>query len=302
MSNVVCIHGAWHGAWAWEPVAQELERRGHTVHTPTLTGVGEDIANRRADIDLTTHIDQVTDLIIDNDLRDVVLVGHSYGAMVVMPVSGRIGDRLARIVLVDGTVPEDGNALWDEYGEHGIEWLTAHTSDDRYLCAPPAWAFNLDKRRDAELYALVRDRLTAHPRASFEEKTSLADVPAGVDGVLIFCTNPHNFVTAKSADRCQDLGFDIIDLYAGHEPMLTHAGDVARIIDEGRSAAGDRRPAGERRYVPGAETVVGHDHDEDHEQPDCGHVVPSEQHGHGHGHDHGQHHDHDHPDGHGHQH
>ena len=79
----VLVHGAWHGGWCWQRVADRLRGAGHTVFTPTLTGLGERSHLLRAGIDLTTHITDVVNVMRWEDLTDVVLCGHSYGGFVI---------------------------------------------------------------------------------------------------------------------------------------------------------------------------------------------------------------------------
>ena len=93
----VLVHGAWHGGWCWQRVADRLRRGGHTVFTPTLTGLGERSHLLRAGIDLTTHVTDVVNVMKWEGLSDVVLCGHSYGGMVISGVAGSdVRERSAR--------------------------------------------------------------------------------------------------------------------------------------------------------------------------------------------------------------
>src|SRR5438105_4042834 len=112
MATFVLIHGAWHGGWCWQRVAPALRREGHEVYAPSLTGMGERRHLARADIDLDTHIEDVVSLLEMEDLRDVVLVGHSYGGMVITGAADRSG-RVAKLVYLDAFVPENGRCCLD---------------------------------------------------------------------------------------------------------------------------------------------------------------------------------------------
>lgn len=104
----VLIHGSWHGGWCWRRVADLLQAKGHTVFTPTLTGVGERSHLLSKDVNLDTHIADIVNAFLWEDLRDVCLCAHSYGGW---PSSGAIetiGDRVSSIVWLDAFVPEDG--------------------------------------------------------------------------------------------------------------------------------------------------------------------------------------------------
>ncbi len=98
MATYVLVHGAWQGGWCWQRVAPLLRNRGHEVFTPTLTGLGERAHLLRSDIDVDTHVRDSLGVLDYEDLREVVLVGHSYGGMVVEGVAQRAAGRLAQLV------------------------------------------------------------------------------------------------------------------------------------------------------------------------------------------------------------
>ena len=101
MTTFVLVSGAWLGGWAWQGVAPALRAAGHTVYTPTLTGLGERVHLARPEVDLDTHIEDVANLLRFEDLRDVVLLGHSYAGIVVTGVADRMPDRVAEVVLLE---------------------------------------------------------------------------------------------------------------------------------------------------------------------------------------------------------
>lgn len=105
---VVLVHGAGHGGWCWRDVRKNLQGRGFDVFTPTLTGLGDRVHLRSPDIGLSTHITDVVNLIEFEELKDVVLVGHSYAGMVVTGVCDALRNRIAHMIIIDGAVPEDG--------------------------------------------------------------------------------------------------------------------------------------------------------------------------------------------------
>jgi pimeloyl-ACP methyl ester carboxylesterase len=113
MTTFVLVHGAWHGSWCWQRVRSSLQRLGHTVFTPTLTGVGERAHLLAQDVDLRTHTLDVLNLIQWEELPDIVLCGHSYGGMVVTGVADRIPHRIRSLVYLDAFVPENGQSLVD---------------------------------------------------------------------------------------------------------------------------------------------------------------------------------------------
>ena len=132
MSTFVLVHGAWAGALIWRPIAQALRKAGHEVYTPTLTGIGERRHLLNREIDLGTHTQDVLRVIDYEDLADIVLVGHSYGGMVVTGVADAVPDKIASLIYLDAFVPEDGQSLFGMLPPDrphatapGEEWLTA---------------------------------------------------------------------------------------------------------------------------------------------------------------------------------
>jgi pimeloyl-ACP methyl ester carboxylesterase len=112
----VIVHGATAGGWEWKKVGEFLTADGHTVYRPTLTGLGERVHLSTPEIDLDTHINDVVNTILYENLHDVVLVGHSYGGMVITGVMDRVPDRIRHVVFLDAAVPDDGMSLYDIFG------------------------------------------------------------------------------------------------------------------------------------------------------------------------------------------
>src|SRR5215216_4386934 len=115
----VVVHGATAGGWEWKKTGNFLTADGHTVYRVTLTGLGEREHLGSPDIDLQTHINDVVNTILYEDLHDVVLTGHSYGGMVITGVMDRVPDRIRHVVYFDAAVPDDGMSIWDLFGGKG---------------------------------------------------------------------------------------------------------------------------------------------------------------------------------------
>ncbi len=117
----VLVHGATAGGWEWKSTGRFLTDDGHTVYRATLTGLGEREHLNSPDIDLQTHINDVVNLILYEDLHDIVLTGHSYGGMVITGVMDRVPDRIKHVVFLDAAVPDDGMSIWDLFGGNGAQ-------------------------------------------------------------------------------------------------------------------------------------------------------------------------------------
>jgi pimeloyl-ACP methyl ester carboxylesterase len=110
-SPYVLVHGAYHGGWCWRRVAPRLRAAGHEVFAPTLTGFGERAHLLTADVGPATLVQDVVAVLECEELTGVVLVGHSFGALVALGVAARVPERLARVVLLDGLVAEPGQPV-----------------------------------------------------------------------------------------------------------------------------------------------------------------------------------------------
>src|SRR3982074_3626919 len=121
---LVC-HGAWSAGWAWKKMHPLMSAAGHRLVTPTYTGLGEREHLANPSIDLETHIQDVLNVIKYEDLRDIVLIGHSYGGMVATGVADRARDRIPPLLYLYAFVPDDGQSLLDlnVQAQHHLEAL-----------------------------------------------------------------------------------------------------------------------------------------------------------------------------------
>src|ERR1043166_5206938 len=131
-NTFVLVHGTWHGGWCWIRVARLLRAQGHEVYTPTLTGLGARSHLMRPGIDLATHIADVVNLIKWEGLKDVVLVGHSYGGFVISGVAEQVP--IASIVFLDSFVPENGDRMVDVTSPASRDAILASAGD---IAVPP---------------------------------------------------------------------------------------------------------------------------------------------------------------------
>lgn len=164
----VIVHGAWGGGWDWRQVDSALTTSANKVYRPTLTGLGERVHLLTPAVDLSTHITDIVNVIRFENLHDVVLVGHSYGGMVISGVADRIPDRIRRLVYVDAVVPEDGESLFTAAGGALFD------------SAGRAW---IDSAKDAIVPGWVKPGATPptdvpHPKRTFTEPITLQNPAA----------------------------------------------------------------------------------------------------------------------------
>ena len=130
MTTYVLVHGAYHGGWCWKHVANSLRNAGHEVYTPTLTGLGERAHLINPEIGLDTHVQDILGLLEYEDLHDAVLVGHSYGGMVITGVAEKCPERLAQLVFLDAFIPANGQSLIELFPPEMAGRLRAQTRLD----------------------------------------------------------------------------------------------------------------------------------------------------------------------------
>jgi pimeloyl-ACP methyl ester carboxylesterase len=223
-TTFVLVHGAWHGGWCWTKLAPLLRTAGHQVFAPTLTGLGERVHQLSADVDLGTHVQDVAALLEYEDLRDVILVGHSYGGMVIAGVAAAAAPRVAGLVYLDAFLPEDGKSVKD-YAP------LPPTRADGWRVASPATAqqFGVTNVQDA---AWVDNRLGDQPLKTFTDPAKLlgSSLPPARQS-FVQCSETPWFVEA--GERAKRMGFRYsVLLSAGHDAMITQPGELARLLAE----------------------------------------------------------------------
>ncbi len=230
-ARFMLVHGAFHGAWCWDGVANVLRQYGHQVMVPTLAGVGERADELSADTDLNVMIDDLTTEIVNSGWHDVVLVGHSFAGAVITGVADRIADRLARLVYLDAVWVEDGQAPIDvvpaDVAANRYELSEAHDGGLSLPPLPPE-AFGIT---DAANRALLLDKLTPHPMASFTSKISLKQpVTNGVPAHYVVCTAPVYTTLGACRRRAEDMGIPVTEIAGPHDVMLTHPAATAELL------------------------------------------------------------------------
>lgn len=231
MATYVLVHGAYHGGWCWRDVARDLRARGHEVFAPTLTGLGERSHLLTPMVSLSTHIEDVVNVLAWEDLRDVVLVGHSYGGMVVTGVAERMADRIADIVYLDAIVPQDGQSALDVQPPGRAEWMAERARDNGGLAGAPVSA-DVYGVSEPGARAWVEGKCTPHPFATFSEKIRLSGGPADrvARRLYILCTDPPLEYMRGFYDLARDKGWDTLEMQTGHDAMVTEPAKLAEIL------------------------------------------------------------------------
>src|SRR5215211_1720884 len=189
MATFLLVAGGNLGGWVWAKVRPRLHARGHEVYTPTLTGLGERAHLLSREIDLETHIEDVVAVLRYEDLRDVILVGHSYAGSVIAGVADRAPERLARLVYLDAVAPRDGESEFDLLPPRVSAWLAeqAKSRGEGWLIPPPS-AGTLAREHDAADAAWLAERMTAHPLRPCVEPLRLRGPAPALPRTFISCT------------------------------------------------------------------------------------------------------------------
>ncbi len=234
MTQFVLVHGAWHGAWCWARVLPLLRAAGHTVHAVTLTGVGERAHLLSGDIRLRTHIQDVLNLIVCEELDDVVLVGHSYGGMVITGVADTLLQSqpavLRHLVYVDAVTPHPGESWCSQHTPEIVSARIEAARNSGGIAIPPP---------DARVFGLhgadrdwVNRRQTPQPLGVYQDPLSFdASRIARVPRTFIDCTTPPLATIAVMRQRVrQEPGWRVVELATGHDAMVSAPQKLAQAL------------------------------------------------------------------------
>jgi pimeloyl-ACP methyl ester carboxylesterase len=205
MSTFILVHGAWHGGWCYSRVRTALQQQGHSVFTPTLTGERNHLLSRS--VKLSTHVEDIVNVLKWEEVEDAVLVGHSYGGLVISGVAERTPERIRHLVYLDAFLPNDGERLLDLLPQPFIDmfYVGAEEAGEGYKVPPiPAATFNVN---DADR-ALVDGKCTLHPLAAFEERITIKRKPGnGRPATYILATNWEGTPFPPMKARALSLGW-----------------------------------------------------------------------------------------------
>jgi len=220
MATYVFVAGGGWGGFIWRAVASRLREQGHDVFTPTLTGVGERVHLASPQIDLEIHVQDILGVLEYEDLHEVILVGHSYGGLVITGVAERVPERLAQLVYLDGLVPQDGQSGWDVTDpalRARIEQRVRASGDGWRLLPPP----------DAPA------RITAHPFKPLTQPLTIQNPAAArLPHAFVSCTQTGRLTLDTIAARVRAEGWHFYEVEADHMAMISAPMAVVDILLE----------------------------------------------------------------------
>ena len=216
---VVFVHGAWGGAWDYKNMASILNKNGYVVYRPTLTGLGERAHLIRPDVNLDTHIQDIVNVLSYEDLNNIVLVGHSYGGMVISGVANRVPERIAHLVYADAFVPLDGESALDLMPDKKDMLINLAKTEGEGWKIPPFWP---DWGKDVP-----------HPLESFRQPISLnLEKTKNIPATYILTIDPgaKTDVFSPSAERAKKRGWMYHEFQTGHNLQRTIPSEFADIL------------------------------------------------------------------------
>lgn len=231
MTNFVLVAGARLGAWAWDEVAAPLRARGRAVHPLTLSGLAEKQGVPAPG--QQSHVEDIVAEVERLDLRDVVLVGHSYSGIPVGQAAVRIGDRLRHVVLVDASVAVDGESFLSGWPSDHVR---AEIEANGGLWPSASAAHYADQGLTDEQIARLVDGQTPHPGATLTEPAVMARPLSEFPGTYIKCLLDGDEPWGAAAELLKSDRWELVNMDTGHWPMFSQPHELARILHESVTA------------------------------------------------------------------
>ncbi|WP_328752472.1 alpha/beta hydrolase [Streptomyces sp. NBC_00285] len=230
MTNFVLVAGARLGASAWDEVAAELRTAGHRAHPLTLSGLAE---KQGVPAGQQTHVQDIVAEVERLDLREVVLVGHSYAGVPVGQAAERIGGRLTRVVFVDSDVPVDGKSFLSGWPSDHVRKEIEENDGYWPLVGADHYA---DQGLTDEQISRILDGATPHPGATLTEPAVLTRPLGDLPATYIKCLLDGAEPTPVVAELLKSERWDLVEMDTGHWPMYSQPRELARILAESGTA------------------------------------------------------------------
>jgi pimeloyl-ACP methyl ester carboxylesterase len=232
MATYVLVHGAWHGGWCWRRTTEILRAKGHRVFEPTLSGVGARAHEATAAIGVYTHANDVAGLVEMEQINDIILVGHSYGGMVITAAAEQISQRIGALVYLDAFVPKTGESLMmlvgPERGQNMVVSAMQHGEGWRVPAPPPSY-FGVKKQDDIDW---ITSRCTPQSLLTFMQPVRSAKAAEDIKRKVYIRAEGHPGPTfAPFGEMAKSTpGWDYHAVACGHEVMIEMPNELAEIL------------------------------------------------------------------------
>ena len=256
MATFVLVHGSGYGGWCWKLVVPLLRAAGHEVYTPTLTGLGEREHLASREVGLETHVRDIVNVLRYEDLRDVILVGHSLGGMAITGAANDAPDRIAQLIYLDAIVPEDGRSRMDLHTPENAAQKQAQVRERGEGWRKPG-SRNFTPQWDAPLGSKdwERTRKVPQPFKALQDPVRLSNPAAlALPRTFVYCTRklPGDDPWIERAASIRRSGSEarwrFRTLDSGHMAMFEVPDQVAKLLIE--LAEIPFSPDGTRELVP----------------------------------------------------
>lgn len=228
MADFVLVHGAWHGAWCWQRILPGLWHAGHRAFTVSLTGTGERAHQLSPDIRLADHIEDVAAVMEAEELQEAIVVGHSYGGLIITGLADRMPRRIARLVYVDAVVPLPGES-----------WSSGHPESTRAQRRAAIAATGAIPPSDPSLFGLAGDDADWLARRMRPQPGGVYDDPLHFDAArvaalprsFIDCNAPALATIDAMRERVRaETGWQVLEIGTGHDPMVSAPDALLRML------------------------------------------------------------------------
>lgn len=224
MSNpLLLVHGGFQGAWIWDRCLNDLKQK-FEVYTPTLKGMGIRANELNANVGLKDHVDDICEFIDRLGLKKLVLLGHSYGGMVIAGVAKRKTNAIVKLVYLDAVIPRSQESLLDILGPeaHSVfqgEGIITPFNINNY-------GFETDEQKE-----WATPLICAQSTKCFTEGVEVLEKGEAphMKQVFIHCTKSLPIMISQ-AERARSLGMKVIEIDSPHSPMVTHTKEFTDII------------------------------------------------------------------------
>lgn len=224
----VLVHGAWHGGWCYSRTAKVLRDRGHIVFTPTLSGLAERSDEFSGHINLSTHVENIVNLFRFEELKEVVLCGHSYGGMVITEVGARITSKISAIVYLDAFFPSDNESVLDLAGPERQKELIRQAGQLGGFAVPPLTAAQMNVN---EMDRAWVDRLcTKQPLPTFIERVGAISAMENIPRKHFIMVESGGFQWAYDKTK-ERPGWTRETVKCGHDVMIDEPEFLARSLE-----------------------------------------------------------------------
>jgi pimeloyl-ACP methyl ester carboxylesterase len=216
----VIVHGAWGGGWDWRRVDSILTARGQEVYRVTLTGLGERVHLANPSIGLNTHIEDVVNTIRWEELGNVVLVGHSYGGMVITGAADRVPERIRALIYVDAFLPDSGESLSGIVGERFQSFVQSNLKDGMVQAAWESAERPVPKDVSHPLKTLTDTLVLSNPAARRVAASYILTIEKGADR--------DDF--SPFADRARARGWPVHRMEGNHVPERVAPAELVELL------------------------------------------------------------------------